>query len=56
MPMNLAVLFLPAVSAWVMGWGVLLGIAWSATPARDPHPITLLDDDIHSPESTESDP
>ena len=54
--MNLPVLFLLAVSAWVMSWGVFLGIAWSATPARDPHPVTLLDDDIHSPESPESDP
>ena len=54
--MNLPVLFLLAVSAWVMGWGVFLGIAWSATPAHDPHPVTLLDDDIHSPESPESDP
>jgi hypothetical protein len=54
--MNLPLLFLFAVSAWVMAWGVFLGIAWSATPAHDPHPVTLLDDDIHSPESPESDP
>lgn len=54
--MNLAVLFLLAVSAWVMGWGVFLGIAWSATPARDPYPVTLLDDDTPSHDSTESDP
>jgi hypothetical protein len=54
--MNLAVLFLLAVSAWVMGCGVFLGIAWSANPAQDPHPMTLFDDDIHSHESPESDP
>lgn len=53
--MNLAVLFLLAVSAWVMGWGLFLGIACSTTLAHDPHPISLLDDDSHSPASPESD-
>ena len=54
--MNVPLLFLLAVSAWVMGWGVFLGMAWSTTLAHDPHPVTLLDDDMHSHESTESDP
>mgnify|MGYP005610526381 FL=1 len=53
--MNLPLLFLLAVSAWVMGWGVFLAIAWSKTPAHDPHPISLLDDDSHFPASPESD-
>lgn len=53
--MNLPLLFLFAVSAWVMAWGVFLGIAWSGVADRATHPMTLLDDDIHSPESTESD-
>lgn len=54
--MSAPLLFLLAVSAWVMAWGVFLGMAWSTTLAHDPHPITLLDDDRHSYESTESDP
>lgn len=54
--MNPAVLFLLAVSAWVMAWGVFLGVGWCTTRALDPHPMTLLDDDIPSPESTESNP
>ncbi|MEF9979170.1 MAG: hypothetical protein RR969_01880 [Thermomonas sp.] len=53
--MNLPVLFLFAVSAWVMGWGVFLGAAWCTTRAFDPHPMSLLDHDIHSLESTETD-
>lgn len=54
--MNVPLLFLLVVAAWVMGWGVFLGMAWSTTLAQDPHPITLLDDDIHSSESRETDP
>lgn len=54
--MTLPLLFLLAVSTWVMAWGMFLGVAWSKTLAHDPHPISLLDDDIHSPESTESNP
>jgi hypothetical protein len=53
--MNLPVLFLFAVSAWVMAWGVFLGAAWCTTRVADPHPITLLDDGIPSLEPTETD-
>ena len=53
--MNVPLLFLLAVSAWVMAWGVFLGATWCTTRAIDPHPMSLLDDAIHSPESTETD-
>lgn len=53
--MNPLALFLPVVAAWVMAWGVFLGVAWAAKPARAGHPITLFDDAItpslQSPES-----
>lgn len=54
--MNVPLLFLLAVSAWVMAWGLFLGSAWCTTRAADPHPMSLLDDDIHSPDSEETDP
>lgn len=53
--MNLPVLFLFAVSAWVMAWGMFLGAVWCTTRALDPHPMSLLDHDIHSLPSTEID-
>jgi len=45
--MNSPLLFLLAVSAWVMAWVLFLGSAWCTTRAADPHPMSLLDDDIH---------
>lgn len=54
--MNPLALFLPAVAGWVMAWGVFLGIAWTAGPARVGHSMCLFDDDTLPPSLPESMP
>jgi len=45
MDMSPATLFFTGVAAWILGWGVTLGMAWLAQARNDRHAFTLLDDD-----------
>lgn len=54
--MNPLALFFPVIAGWVMAWGVFLGVAWAASPARAAHPMSLFDDDTLPPSQLESMP
>ena len=42
--------FLGAVALWLLGWFVVLGMAWLCRPGGDCRPLHLLDrDDILAP-------
>lgn len=47
-----ALAFIVPVAAWLLAWGIAMGMAW-AMKAHALHPLTLLDDSGHHSEYEE---
>lgn len=47
-----ALAFIVPVAAWLLAWGIAMGMAW-AMKVRALHPLTLLDDSGHHSEYEE---